>query len=58
VNLEETRSAGAHYVDVTIISRMGMDDFDLIAADRLHPSARMYTMWAEKVLPVVMKILQ
>lgn len=58
VNLEETRSAGAHYVDVTIISRMGMDDFDLIAADRLHPSAKMYTMWAEKVLPVVMKILQ
>ena len=25
VNLEETKSAGAHYVDVTIISRMAMD---------------------------------
>lgn len=58
VNLEETRSAGAHYVDVTIISRMGMDDFDLIAGDRLHPSAKMYTMWADEVLPVVREILQ
>lgn len=58
VNLEETMSAGAHYVDVTIISRMGMDDFDLIAGDRLHPSAKMYSMWAEKVLPVVREILQ
>lgn len=58
VNREETRSAGAHYVDVTIISRTGMDDFDLIAGDRLHPSAKMYTLWAEKVLPVVREILQ
>jgi lysophospholipase L1-like esterase len=58
INLEETKSAGAHYVDVTIISRMAMDDFELIAGDRLHPSAKMYTMWAEKVLPVVREILK
>jgi lysophospholipase L1-like esterase len=58
VNLEETKNAGAQYVDVTIISRMGMDDFDLIAGDRLHPSAKMYTMWAEKVLPVAREILK
>ena len=58
VNLEETRGAGAHYVDVTIISRMAMDDFDLITGDRLHPSGKMYAMWAEKVLPVVKEILK
>ena len=58
VNLEETKHAGAHYVDVTIISRMAMDDFDLIAGDRLHPSGKMYTMWAEKVLPVALEILR
>jgi lysophospholipase L1-like esterase len=57
VNLEESKSAGAHYVDVTIISRMGMDDFELIAGDRLHPSGKMYTMWAEKTLLVVRDIL-
>jgi len=58
INLEETKSAGAHYVDVTLISRMGLDDFDLIAQDRLHPSGKMYAMWAEKTLPVVVDILK
>jgi lysophospholipase L1-like esterase len=57
VNLEETKSASAHYVDVTIISRMAMDDFELIAEDRLHPSGKMYAMWVEKTLPVVRDIL-
>jgi lysophospholipase L1-like esterase len=58
VNLEETKAIGAQYVDVTIISRMAMDDFDLITGDRLHPSAKMYKMWAEKILPVALEILQ
>ena len=58
VNLEETKGMGAQYVDVTIISRMAMDDFDLITGDRLHPSGKMYRMWAEKILPVALEILQ
>ena len=58
VNLEETKSVGAYYVDVTIISRMALDDFDLITGDRLHPSGKMYTMWAEKVLPVALEVLR
>jgi lysophospholipase L1-like esterase len=58
VNLEETKSVGAHYVDVTIISRMAMDDFDLITGDRLHPSGKMYAMWAEKALSVALEILR
>jgi lysophospholipase L1-like esterase len=57
VNLEETKSAGAHYVDVTIVSRMAKDDVELIAGDRLHPSGKMYAMWAEKAFPVVRDIL-
>ena len=57
VNLDETKPTGAHYVDVTLISRMAMDDFELIAGDRLHPSGKMYAMWAEKTLPVVRDIL-
>ena len=57
INLEETEAVGAYYVDVTIISRMAMDDFELIAADQLHPSGKMYAMWAEKVLPIAMDIL-
>ncbi len=58
VNLDETKSVGAYYVDVTTISRMGMDDFELIAPDRLHPSGKMYTLWAEKTLPIALKILK
>jgi lysophospholipase L1-like esterase len=57
VNLEETEAVGAHYVDVTVISRMAMDDFDLITGDRLHPSGKMYALWAEKTLPVALGIL-
>ena len=57
VNLEETEAVGAYYVDVTTISRMVMDDFDLITGDRLHPSGKMYAMWAEKTLPVALEIL-
>lgn len=58
VNLDETRNARAHYVNVTEISRMAMDDSALIAGDGLHPSGKMYTMWAEKVLSVVKDILK
>ena len=58
VNLEEAKHVGAHYVDVTIISRMGLDDFDLITGDRLHPSGKMYKMWAEKILPVALEVLR
>ena len=58
INEDQTRNAGAQYVDVTTISRMALDDFDLIAGDRLHPSGKMYAMWTEKVLPVALEILQ
>jgi len=57
VNLDETRNASAHYVDVTEISRMAMDDAELIAGDGLHPSGKMYTIWAKKVLPITQDIL-
>lgn len=58
VNLEEAKKVGAHYVDVTIISRMALDDFELITGDRLHPSGKMYEMWAEKVFPVALEVLR
>jgi len=57
INLEETKAAGAYYVDVTAISRMAMDDFELITGDRLHPSGKMYAMWTEKTLPIALEIL-
>jgi lysophospholipase L1-like esterase len=58
VNHEEAEKAGVHYIDVTSISRQAVEDAALVAPDGLHPSAKMYTMWAEKVLPVALKALQ
>ena len=42
-------SAGVHYVDVTLISRMAINDKSLVASDGLHPSGKMYAMWAAEV---------
>jgi lysophospholipase L1-like esterase len=58
VNREETKARGAHYVDVTLISRMAQHDLDLIAVDHLHPSGKMYAMWAEKILPAALEVLR
>jgi lysophospholipase L1-like esterase len=45
-------------VDITPVSREAVSDADLIASDGLHPSGKMYAIWAEKVLPVVKDILK
>jgi len=58
INKEETEKAGAHYVDVTPISREAVSNPTLIASDGLHPSGKMYAMWAEKTLPIALDILQ
>lgn len=58
VNRDEATSAGVHYVDVTATSRMASRDPDLIAGDGLHPSGKMYALWAEAVLPVVREIVE
>jgi lysophospholipase L1-like esterase len=57
VNFEEAKSAEAHYINITPISRQAMDEPTLIASDGLHPSGKMYAMWAEQVYPVVKDIL-
>jgi len=57
VNREEAETAGAHYVDVTPISRTAANDPSLIASDGLHPSGNMYSMWAKKALPIALEIL-
>lgn len=56
-NRSESQSAGAHYVEVTEISRMAANDPSLLAPDDLHPSPKMYTQWVDVVVPVVIEIL-
>lgn len=52
---EETRQAGAHWVDITPISRAHPA---LLAADGLHPAAAQYTLWTETALPVARAMLE
>ena len=58
INCEETEKVGACYVDITPISREAINDPSLIAGDGLHPSGKMYAMWAELSLPKVLEILK
>jgi acyl-CoA thioesterase-1 len=39
-----------NYVDITGVSRQGLNDPDLVANDGLHPSARMYGLWVKEIL--------
>jgi lysophospholipase L1-like esterase len=58
VNRAESEKAGVHYVDITSASREVVSDPALIASDGLHPSGRMYALWAGQVLPVVKEIVK
>ncbi len=58
INKEETETAGAHYIDITPISREAVSDPSLIAGDGLHPSGKMYAEWAKLALPVVLEIFK
>ena len=44
---------GIPYVDITTISRLAADDSTLVAIDNLHFSGKMYALWVERLLPVV-----
>ena len=58
VNREEASRLGARYVDVTPGSRRAATEASLIAADGLHPSAKMYAEWTALVLPEAESILK
>ena len=55
VAAEETAAAGAHFVDITGISRSAPN---MVTSDGLHPSGEMYRMWAEAALETVIAILE
>lgn len=49
---------GIPFVNITPISEEAEDDDSLLASDQLHPSAKMYAMWVEKMMPTVTEILE
>ncbi len=50
VNKSISDKYGVKYYNITDISRRGLDAPDLVAADGLHPSEKMYSQWVEMIL--------
>jgi lysophospholipase L1-like esterase len=53
INRELSAQYRVNYIDITPISRQAATDVGLLAPDGLHPSGRMYGLWAERLRPVV-----
>jgi lysophospholipase L1-like esterase len=53
INKAASLKAGVHYLDITDISRQAASDPTLIAPDGLHPSAKMYGLWIQRLEPLV-----
>lgn len=51
---DETAEAGAHFVNITGISR---EHAGLVASDGLHPSGAQYALWTDAIAPVVTEAL-
>lgn len=45
-------------VNITPSTRKAADNETLVAADKLHPSAKEYAKWAKKLLPLCTKLLK
>ena len=56
--MKETANRGARLVNVTEVSRKEGGDLRYFTDDGLHPSAEMYALWAELVLPEAIDILR
>ncbi len=55
---EETLRVGAHWADVTTISRACGDEQDMLASDGLHPSGAQYALWTQRLLPLARTLLE
>jgi lysophospholipase L1-like esterase len=50
INKRITEKYNVAYYNITDLSRKGLEDPSLVAADKLHPSGKMYTLWMERIL--------
>jgi len=53
-----SQQEGVAFVEVTDISRQAAEDMSLLAGDGLHPSAAMYALWVQKLLPLAWRVLK
>ncbi len=53
INRRVSEEMGVPYVDITFISRQGLNRSNLVASDDLHPSAQQYKEWVMEILRLV-----
>ena len=53
----EAADRGIAFVDIFDVSRQAKEDPTLVANDGLHPSARQYGLWVERIAPVVARLI-
>jgi len=58
VNNNLTEKPGAHYLDITPLTRNAVTDRGLLAADGLHPSGKAYGQWATLLAPMMLNALK
>jgi lysophospholipase L1-like esterase len=58
INERISKQYKVHYINITPFTREAATDKTLVANDGLHPSAKDYTRWAEKVKEVMTKELK
>lgn len=52
-----TESLGIEFVNITDITREGLNNPELVASDNLHPSELAYSKFVERLLPIARNIL-
>ncbi|HRK55551.1 MAG TPA: SGNH/GDSL hydrolase family protein [Cyclobacteriaceae bacterium] len=50
INKRITEAYEITYINITDISRRGLEDPELVADDTLHPSGKQYTLWVKRIL--------
>ena len=58
VNQQLALEHHVNYIDITTSTREAISDLSLVAADGLHPSAKEYAKWAEKIYLAIKGQLQ
>lgn len=50
---QESVSKGVHFIEITQGTREATEDESLLASDKLHPSAKEYARWAERIKSII-----
>ena len=57
INRALTEKAGIRYISITDLTRCGLARPELVAADGIHPSGPMYSLWAERIMASLQEVL-